>query len=356
MAPRRIAFCVSLLVGSSAVAHPGHRHDLALAAAVATAVATPGDSFTGEGDLRFRYRPDLSELPEEIAKGIVRAHGGFAKTPSGEVYFGLEGTGLVRVSADLRTKSLVGGDPTLTGGALHNTTYLPRDGGLLVLPDPMRGQVFTTRLNGELVATLGRPRVNDYYRNAENGFAPTDSDLASDGKLYVCDGYSEGKFVLTADVGAEEYDSRHFGGIVAGEGRQEGRFSTNHGVTFDPTDETLLIADRERQWVQRVTLAGQFVEGLDTAGANPCDVDFVEHGGERLMVVGCLVGPNDTPGVVQLLRDGEVVSTLRPKLDLGLAEFQHIHNAVGVVVDGKLYVLCYGWNPGCYAALEHVAE
>ena len=72
------------------------------------------------------------------------------------------------------------------------------------------------------------------------------------------------------------------------------------------------------------------------------------------MVAGCLTGPDK--GVVQILRDGEVVSTLKPKLDLGLSQFEHIHNAAGVVVGGKLYVLCYGWNPGCYAVLEHVKE
>ena len=59
---------------------------------------------------------------------------------------------------------------------------------------------------------------------------------------------------------------------------------------------------------------------------------------------------------ISILRDGEVVSTLRPKADLGIEAFQHVHNAVGVVTGGQLYVLCYGWNPGCYAVLELVVD
>ncbi|TWT96187.1 hypothetical protein Pla108_32750 [Botrimarina colliarenosi] len=356
---RPLSLCLTTLLVAAPVAfaHPGHDHqDRFLVTADAPAPVSTADAVTGSGDLQFRYRADLSELPEEIAKGIKKAHGGFAKTPSGEIYFGLEGTGLIRLSADLTTKTLVSTNDAMAGGALHNTTYLDRKGGMLILPDPARGRVYATRLDGEVVATLGRPEVNDYYKNLDNAYRPTDADMASDGVVYVCDGYA-GRYVLTADLDDEKFFDRNFGGKVQGAGRTEGEFSTNHGVTFDPTDDTLLIADRERQWIQRVTLAGEFVEGFDTGGGDVCDVDFVDWKGERLLVAGCLKsGGGAEPGFVQILRDGKVVSTLKPKIDLGIELFQHIHNAAGVVVDGKLFVLCYGWNPGCYAVLEHVTE
>lgn len=351
MTTRHASFLlVAMLASVAARAHDGHDHDQdAASPSGGTAVATAGGT-TGSGDLRFRYNAELSALPPEIASGIKPAHGGFAKTPSGEIYFGLEGTGLIRLSADLREKTIVGDSESLRAGGLHNTTYLERDGGLLVLPDNAKGRVLFVRTDGAEVKTLGRPSFL-----ADGGYAPTDADVAGDGKLYVCDGYGASKTVFTVDLDGMEYGGHAFGGPVPDKGRTEGKFSTNHGVTHDPADGTLLVSDRERLWVQRMTTGGEFVEGIDTGGA-PCDADLVEWGGGTLMVVGCLRGDGWGPGSVKLIRDGEVVSTLKPKEDLGLEEFEHIHNAAGVVVEGKLYVLCYGWNPGCYAVLEHVAE
>ncbi|MGL4511902.1 MAG: hypothetical protein ACRCT8_02340 [Lacipirellulaceae bacterium] len=338
----------------AAQAHERHDHDQAEEAAEPATASPAADATTGAGELKFRYREDLSELPEGVAKGIVRAHGGFAKVPTGDVYFGLEGTGVVRVSADLTTKTLLKPNPATTDGGLHNTTYVERNGGMLVVPDNNRGFVLLLSMDGDVVASLGRPGgdIDKHYEDAANPYAPTDTEVAPDGVLYICDGYGSGKFVLTADIEKMVYTPKHFGGPVPGEGRTEGKFSTNHGVTYDPTDNTLAVADRERQWVQKLNFDGEFVSGIDLEGANPCDVDHVDWQGSPLTVVGCLVGPNGDPGVVQLVRGDKVVSTIRPKLDLGLSQFQHVHNAAGIVVEGKLFLLVYGWNPGCYAVLE----
>ncbi len=339
-----------LSVPAIGLAHEGHDHDTpsgVQTANTADSKPTP-DATTGSGDLKFRYHAELSELPAEIAKGIKAAHGGFGKAPNGELYFGLNKTGLIKLSADLKTKTLVSASKLLTEGGLHNCAYLDRDGGMLILPDNNKGRLLVVKLDGSEVKALKKP---DFLPKGK--YAPTDADIASDGKVYVCDGYGSSKLVFTFDSESMEYGEVAFGGKT-GKGRTEGKFSTNHGVTFDPKDDTLVIADRERQWAQKLTFEGEFVEGYDMDRHNPCDVDFVEFNGERLMVAGCLTGPDK--GVVQILRDGKVVSTLRPMIDLGLNQFRHIHNAAGVTVDGKLYVLCYGWNPGCYAVLEHVAE
>jgi hypothetical protein len=351
---------LSVVLPLVARGHEGHDHPEHEADAPAEpAAAADPNATTGSGELRFRYRADLSELPENIARGIARAHGGFAVAPSGEVYFGLEGTGIIRVTADLKTKTLLEPNEATTGGGLHNTTYIDRDGiakgGVLVTPDNNRGRVLVLTLGGEVIATLDRPdaEIDPHYGDINNGYAPTDTALTPDGTLYICDGYGPGKRVLTADLDKMVYTPQVFGGPVPGEGRTEGKFSTNHGVTYDPIDKTLAIADRERQWVQKLDLDGSFVSSIDTLGANPCDVNYVEWQGAPLVVVGCLVGPNGEPGVVQLVRGDKVVSTIRPKVDLGLDQFQHVHNATGVVVDGKLHLLVYGWNPGCYAVLEH---
>ena len=353
--PLRVCAVLALVACSPALAHEGHNHDAPQEPA-AQASAPDSQAVTGQGPFRFRYNAELSELPAEVAAGIERAHGGFAKAPGGEVYFGLKGVGPVRISADLKTKTVVPSSQAVRTGGLHNATYVDQRGGLLVLPDNEHAEVHIISTTGEDVARLGRPDVHAYYENQENPYRPTDVELAANGRLYICDGYSPSRLVLTASLEGPGYESLTFGGRVPDGGRTPGKFSTNHGVTADPTDGALVIADRERQWLQRFNLSGDFLGSIDLVDANPCDVDYVDWQGEQLTVVGCLTSGDEQPGVVKLVLGDRVVSTLCPKQDLGVQAFDHIHNAAGVVVDGKLYVLCYGWNPGCYAVLEHIAE
>jgi hypothetical protein len=54
------------------------------------------------------------------------------------------------------------------------------------------------------------------------------------------------------------------------------------------------------------------------------------------------------------VKDGEVVSTITIKDDLGLDKFVHIHNAVMVEKDEKFYIIAQAWNPGDFAILEQV--
>ncbi|TWT73488.1 hypothetical protein Pla123a_38240 [Posidoniimonas polymericola] len=352
---RTTAVLLLLCAPTAALAHDGHVHAEATPEQTSTA-APPADAVTGAGEFRFRYNAELSELPAEVNEHLVKAHGGFAKAPNGEIYFGLKNCGPVRISADLKTKTVIPSSEAVRTGGLHNTAYLNRDGGVLVLPDNEHAEIHIISKEGQDIARMGRPAVNDYYRDEANPYRPTDVEFAAGGRMVVCDGYSPGKYVLTADVDKAEYEDFYFGGAVPGDGRTSGKFSTNHGVTLDPADNALVIADRERQWLQRFNQEGEFLGSIDLVDANPCDVDFVDWQGEQLAVVGCLQGKDGEPGVVKLVRGDKVIATLRPQEDLGIKEFDHIHNAAGVVVGGKLYVLCYGWNPGCYAVLEHVSE
>ena len=50
----------------------------------------------------------------------------------------------------------------------------------------------------------------------------------------------------------------------------------------------------------------------------------------------------------------EVVSTIRPKEDLGIELADHIHNTIWYEYGGDLYLICQAWNPGYYFVLELV--
>ena len=54
------------------------------------------------------------------------------------------------------------------------------------------------------------------------------------------------------------------------------------------------------------------------------------------------------------MKDGQVVSTILIKQELGLEKFQHIHNAVMVKRDDTFYVIAQAWNPGDFVILEQV--
>ena len=44
------------------------------------------------------------------------------------------------------------------------------------------------------------------------------------------------------------------------------------------------------------------------------------------------------------------------KSELGLENFQHIHNAVMRAYGGKHYLIVQAWNPGDFAILEQVTN
>jgi hypothetical protein len=74
-------------------------------------------------------------------------------------------------------------------------------------------------------------------------------------------------------------------------------------------------------------------------------------------VVPALDGPDKSKGApIYILEEDRVISTVMPKEELGLPNFQHIHNAVLRQAGGKLYIIAQAWNPGDFAVLEQVTE
>jgi hypothetical protein len=81
----------------------------------------------------------------------------------------------------------------------------------------------------------------------------------------------------------------------------------------------------------------------------------VEWDGRWLGVIGSLVDPvKDRPAPVYIVDalTFEVLSTIRPKEELGIEKAQHLHNVVWHVNDGRLFLVCQSWNPGYYFVLE----
>ena len=313
---------------------------------------------SGQAPFAFVYRDDLHSLPSEALSAEINLHGGFAvdRRPGyGHIFYGMPGCGLMRITPDLREQALIQLPDALTPLNFHSTKLGVFDGKWrLFLPANSAAMVAVVSLEGALEFVLPRPGF-EAYQAAEAPFNPTDTVLV-DHELYVADGYGA-NYITAADVTTQRW-TRIFGG-KADSPTTDGKFSTAHGINRSPAGHHLVIADRPNSRLQVHGLDGQFVtsHGLP-AGAWPCGIDYIEYEGRGYAAVGNLKDPIEgRPAPIYILDAAthEVLSTIRPKEDLGIKPVQHLHNIVWHVHNGQLYLICQSWNPGYYFVLERDA-
>ncbi len=324
-----------------------------------------GAGVSGEGKYKFRVLYTSSHLPEEAQKVLKAAHGGFAidrRPGKGEVYFSLPGAGIVQISSDLKTTKMLATDPSMRDTNMHNAMFWQAKDGtpFLSFPGNGVGKVFTTGIDGKLIHTLnapdgktdmGHPVATDYFAGRGN-FIPTDVEQL-DGMFYIPTGYSNLDFVLTAKItSTNPFKAAWHDLAFGGRGTAAGQLGTGHGITIPPGTTRIDVSDRPNSEIDRYTRYGQYLSTLRMPlGSFPCDVYYMDN----YAVVGSLHGPDRSKGApIYLLENDKLVSTVMAKEDLGLANFQHIHNAVIKEVNGKMYIIAQAWNPGDFAILEQI--
>jgi hypothetical protein len=310
---------------------------------------------SGQEPFAFAHANQLRGLPGPAAAREEALHGMFAvdrRPGQGEVYYGMPGCGLMRVSGDLRRQEIIALPADLAGLNFHSTRLGQLDGQpRLFMPANNDGLVAVLTLDGVTDFVLPRPEV-EVYADLGQPFRPTDTALL-DGCLYVADGYGS-NCISVADLGRRRW-SRAFGGSTQ-DAAEHGRFGTAHGLSQEPRQGHLAIADRPHARLEVCTTEGEFVRShpLPT-GSRPCGIDFTEIHGHPYGVVASLDDPvAGRPAPIYLL-DGityEVVSTIRPKEELGIEQADHIHNAVWHHHADSTRLVCQAWNPGRYFVLE----
>ena len=320
---------------------------------------------SGHGKMRFRVLYKSDHLPAEAQKVLKSAHGGFAidrRPGRGETYFSLPGAGIIQISPDLKSTRMLNTPAAMKDTNLHNTTiWYAKDGSAyLTFPGNKSSQVYTTNLDGELVHTLGapdgsadlgHPTATDYFFGQGN-FVPTDVEQL-DGLLYVATGYSRLDYVLTARIlSTNPFKAAWHDLAFGGKGSGPGQFGTGHGITVPAGTNRVDIADRPNSEIDRFTRYGQYLSTLSLPlGSFPCDIDYLG----KYAIVGSLHGADRSKGApIYVLEDDKVISTVMIKQELGLENFQHIHNAVLREHGNKLYIIAQAWNPGDFAILEQV--
>ena len=312
---------------------------------------------SGTAPFTFAHRDDLHTLPANAFECEVNLHGGFAEDKRdgfGHVYYGMPGCGILRVDADMRHQELIQLPDKLKPLNFHSTKIGLIDGAWhLILPANNDEMVAVVSLDGGVDFILSRPEF-EQYQAQDVPFMPTDTVQVGD-NLYVADGYGA-NYISIANIISKEWVSI-FGGKTE-DPHEDGKFTTAHGINLTHNHQHLVIADRPNSRMQVHNFDGHFVEshGLPP-GSWPCGIHYIEWEGQWLAVIGSLRDPVDErPAPIYIVdaKSFEVLSTIRPKEELGLDLVQHLHNVVWHVHDDNLYLICQSWNPGYYFVLERV--
>ena len=323
---------------------------------------------SGDGAFEFEVIVTSKDLPKKVfepnpfdkrkRKILHCAHGGFAydyRQGKGDVYWFLQGGGIVRVHKDRSKIEMVKTDPKMLPLNMHNATFFEHKGqAMIAWPANGGAKVFITDVEGKLLQTIGRPTMLPYSKGAP--YAPTDTAYV-DGLLWVTDGYAS-KFVMSYDLNEEKWPGTIFGG--RSKKIEAGKFGVNHGITI--RKGLIYIADRFFARIHSYSPETKEDKMFPLpTGCKPCDFEFFASKGKLYGVAGGLMKPtgSEDKGASVYIVDMEtmkVVSTVKPKDELGLNTFTHLHDAFATVDDGVVTLFCQAWNGGDFAVLRQVSK
>jgi peptidylamidoglycolate lyase len=134
----------------------------------------------------------------------------------------------------------------------------------LYITDTVRHQVIKTNLEGKELMILDYPQEISLYTSA-NEYKPTETAIASNGDIYVTDGYGL-QFVIQYDARGNYI--RHWGG--KGDGIDQ--FNCVHGITVDNrnAEPSLLITSRNHNVFKRFSMRGEYLNTISLPGSFNC--------------------------------------------------------------------------------------
>jgi len=164
--------------------------------------------------------------------------------------------------------------------------------------------VIKLKLTGEREWAIGVPKDSgvEAYKDA-NQFKPCAVTVAPDGSIFIADGYGA-NYVLKFD------QDRKFVKAFGGQGAEEGKFNTCHGIALDTRQgkPLLLVCNRNNNRVEYWDLDGNFVKVIQKDLRMPAAVHirgdyalFPELQGRVTVLdkdghIVAQVGDNPTPG------------------------------------------------------------
>lgn len=309
---------------------------------------------TGQAPFEFSFCEGLRAVPSKALENEIGLHGGFAVDPregQGDIYYGMAGIGLIKVSTDLEKQEILEISSDLMPLSFHSTKIGTFDGNpRIFLPANEDEKVVILTLEGDIDFILSKPEF-DEYESRETPYRPTDTTLVGN-TLYVADGYGA-NYISTVDLSSQSWSAIFGGKSHSAESR--GVYGTAHGITQVPASRSLAIADRPHSRFEVVGLDGSFQKNYALpTGSRPCGINYYQRNGTWYAVVASLDDPQEgraAPIYILNADTFQVISTIRPKEDLGIARADHIHNVIWHEHNNGLFLVCQSWNPGFYFVL-----
>jgi len=324
---------------------------LPLTLSILGAAAASAPIVGGHGKYRYQYEPELLKLPAGTA--LVNAHG-LVIDGNRNIYLTYENDHkkdpdncLIRWNPDgTGGEHMTGGNRTLCSGTPH---------GLKISTEWTGGkpQQFLYHANNNqkltkttLDGTIVWQRNGNFGQDPSVPYRPTWFAVPPRGDyIYLCDGYgSNNVYVFNRHDGS--FTNRTYGG--KGGRVQHGKFSTNHGCTYDPRNGKIAVSDRANSRIEYFdfepsspdTFAYSHTVDLQPAmgrGTLPCNLRmFPEQ--QAVGVVPDLAGP-----VAIVDAANAVVSVVNVSVLLAAEQHKHPHDAT-LLPNGDLVVAT--WDPG----------
>lgn len=147
--------------------------------------------------------------------------------------------------------------------------------GFVWVTDIANHQVFKYTLDGRLIITLGEKGVSG--TDAGHFNAPTDVAVASDGCIYVADGYGNSRIVCFSPDGTFKF-------AWGKPGSRPGEFNMPHNLLIG-ADGKIYVADRGNDRIQLFSPDGRFLAAWTGLG-KPFGLGWAPNGNLLVTVVG----------------------------------------------------------------------
>ena len=298
----------------------------------------------GQGDFKYQYMPNLLALPAGTA--LVNAHG---------LVTDAEGNIILTYQNDNKTDSncLIKWKPDGTDGVKFGSHALC-DGtphGLKIADEGAEQFLYHANNNQKLTKTKMDGTIvwqvnGNFGQDATLPYRPTWFAVPPQSKfIYLCDGYGSNN-VYPFDRYTGTWTNKTYGG--KGDDTQHGKFSTNHGCTYDPRNGMIAVADRANHRLEYFAFDNdspdvfEYKKTVDMApvmGAAtlPCNFRFYPEQQWR-SISPALDGP-----VAVLDYNNTIISIVNVSVLLEADQHKHPHDAE-LLPNGDMVVAT--WAPG----------
>lgn len=233
----------------------------------------------GTGDFVYEATHDWGELPSRIRYGNVHA---VQVDRQGLIYVHhtvheTSESDHAVVVFDPAGKCVTSWGSQFAGGAHGMQLVREASDEFIYFCDIRRSIVQKTDLDGNVLLTLGFPRESPAYEAVDGRvpvWKPTNLAVASNGDIYIGDGYGS-SYVVCYD--AEGRYKHTFGG---GKTDAPGDLNVPHGMAIDTRsgEEEVLVADRSNNRLQWFSLDGTPLRSLKGDIDLPCHFDLFPDG------------------------------------------------------------------------------